>query len=73
MYNNAIAPDMGSVHMNRRQLAVALEAERLFGMRYEHAHCFWFTEAGATTRGQIRCSYEMVKGYLEEYEAPVGA
>jgi hypothetical protein len=39
MYDNTLYPDMPTVRLDRDELALALEAERLYGVRYESFEC----------------------------------
>ncbi|HJQ72628.1 MAG TPA: hypothetical protein VJ887_04380, partial [Actinomycetota bacterium] len=39
MHDNALWPDMPTVRLNRDELALALEAERLYGVRYGSFEC----------------------------------
>jgi hypothetical protein len=60
MYNSAMDPNMGGVRLNRDHLALALEAERLYRVRFESFKCrrdpvrVW--DGGDA---QVNCSYLM--------------
>jgi hypothetical protein len=60
MYNSAMDPNMGGVRLNRDHLALALEAERLYQVRYASFECrrdpvrVW--DGGDA---QVNCSYLM--------------
>ncbi|MGH2657490.1 MAG: hypothetical protein ACRDIZ_12480 [Actinomycetota bacterium] len=57
MYDNAMEQDMPTVRLDREELALALDAERLYGVRYEPFECQPDPVSWADT--QIRCSYRM--------------
>jgi hypothetical protein len=60
MFKRAMRPNMGQVRLNRDQLALALEAERLYRVRYESFECR--RDAVRVSDGgdaQVICSYLM--------------
>jgi hypothetical protein len=57
MHDNAMEPDMPTARLDREELALALEAERLYGVRYEPFECQPDPVSWADT--QIRCFYRM--------------
>ena len=59
MSNNAMDPNMGGVRLNRDQLALALEAERLYGARYESFKCRRDPVPVWAGVAQVSCSYLM--------------
>jgi hypothetical protein len=59
MSDNAMDPDMPSVRLSRDELALALEAERLYGVRYESFECRPDPDPAAVHHAQIICSYLM--------------
>ncbi len=57
MNDNAMNADMGSVRLDRDELALALEAEHLYGVRFEPFRCR--RASGSWRQGQIVCSYRL--------------
>jgi hypothetical protein len=56
MYDNRLAPDMGALQLNRKELIMALEAERLLGVRYRSFAC---REEPSPGHVYVVCSYSM--------------
>ena len=60
MFKRAMRPNMGQVRLNRDQLALALEAERLYRVRYESFECRRdAVRVSAGGDAQVICSYLM--------------
>ena len=59
LLDNALYRNMPALRMNRRQLALALEAERLYGARYRSVACRREPVLGADGGAQILCSYRI--------------
>lgn len=59
LWGNGLYPYMPTVRMNRRQAALALEAERIYGVRYADVRCRQHPVWGSEGRAQILCSYRM--------------
>lgn len=59
MYDNRMSPNMFAVRLDRDELALALEAERLYGVRYESFACRRDPDPVGVGEAQIICSYLM--------------
>jgi hypothetical protein len=59
LWGNGLYPNMPTVRMSRSQAALALEAERLYGVRYRNVRCRRHTVWGSRGKAQILCSYRM--------------
>jgi len=59
LYNNRPGSYMPSGHMNRDELAIALEAERIYGVRYDSVECFPSVDPIGGGEAQIECSFAM--------------
>jgi hypothetical protein len=61
MHDNRMNSDMFSVQLNRDELALAFEAERLFGVRYESFECRRgdFRLGGDGSSANVICTYSM--------------
>jgi hypothetical protein len=60
MYDNAMDPNLWTVQLDRDELALALEAERLYGVRYESFECRQRDpDRVGVGEAQIVCSYLM--------------
>ena len=56
MYDNRLAPEMGALQLNRKELIMALEAERLLRVRYRSFAC---REEPSPGHVYVVCSYSM--------------
>jgi hypothetical protein len=59
LWDNAPYPNMPAVRMTRRRAALALEAERIYGVRYRSVRCRLHPVRGFQGRARIICSYRM--------------
>ncbi len=60
LYDNALHADMGAVRLHHDELALAFEAEQLYGVRYKAVECHQASNVvGAGGQTQVSCSYAM--------------
>jgi hypothetical protein len=59
LWGNDLHPNMPTVRMSRRQAALALEAERLYGVRYTSVRCRRHPVWGSEGEAEVLCAYRM--------------
>ncbi len=60
LYDNGLHADMGAVRLHPVELALAFEAEQLYGIRYKSVECHQASQVlGANGQAQVSCSYQM--------------
>ncbi|HEY7561036.1 MAG TPA: hypothetical protein VH650_02570 [Gaiellaceae bacterium] len=59
LWGKGLYPNMPAIRMNRRRAALALEAERLYGVRYTSVRCRRQPVWGAHGEAEVLCSYRM--------------
>jgi hypothetical protein len=59
LWGYGLYPHMPILRMNRRKLSLALEAERIYGVRYRSVECRRYPVWGSEGEAEILCSYRM--------------